>query len=209
MYFEWANGLTPADREQILAILNAVAMKEGTNGIPRPLTAEEGAEFSAALDSAVRRGDCYQLLGRDRPGGLIVSFATLERVKMNPARAHVVEVKRMASAPEIRGFGVYLLEGWRIILDKCREIGCDLINIDVSEDGPYRLWQKLGFRVYLVLDDYARVGSRRLKGYYLSVYLDEACKALERLQDTQARLQSGDQEPQAGVSSLAAVKTAV
>jgi GNAT superfamily N-acetyltransferase len=140
----------------------------------------------AAIDGALRRGECYQLLGRDDDQN-IVSFATLERIKMNPARAHVIEVKRMASKPEVRGFGGYLLAGWREILNKCAELGCDLITIDVSEDGPYRLWQKLGFRIYATMEDYARVGNRRLQGHFLSLTLEDAYKTLGRLQASQAR----------------------
>ena len=179
MHYEWAASLTPSDRRQILAILNAVAADEGTNGIPRPLTDTEGEEYMAALAGALARGDCYQLLARD-DADAVVAIATLEPVKMNPARRHVAEVKRMAALPSVRGVGVYLLDGWRVILDKCREIGCDIVNIDVSEDGPHRLWEKLGFRVYAHIPDYARVGTRRLDGYFLSVYVDEACAVLDR-----------------------------
>jgi hypothetical protein len=189
MHLEWATGLTDVDAAQVLAIINAVAGNEGTNGIPRPLTEREGEEFIAALRGAIARGDCYQLLARSEEDASIVSIATLERVKLNPARQHVVEIKRMASAPEARAFGNYILAGWRFILDKCHELGCDLINIDVSEDGPYRMWEKLGFRIYAKVPDYARVGTRILDGYFLSVYVDEAYKVLERFQRSSPRLQ--------------------
>jgi GNAT superfamily N-acetyltransferase len=180
MYFEWPTSLTESDKAQMLAILNAVAGKEGTNGIPRPLSAEEAANFTSDLDRALRHGDCHQLFARDERNSLIVAIATLEQVKMNPARAHVVEIKRMASAPDRRGFGRFLLEGWRVILEKCRELGCDIINIDVSEDGPYQMWEKLGFRVYAEIADYARVGDRRLNGYFLHMYVREGYEALDR-----------------------------
>jgi len=180
MRFEWSTGLTETDKIQMLSILNAVAANEGTNGIPRPLTAEEGAKFTSTLDRAVRNGECHQLFARDEKDGHIVAFATLEQIKMNPARAHVVDLKRMATAPDRRGFGRFLLEGWRVILEKCEELGCDLINIDVSEDGPYQMWEKLGFRVYAEIADYARVDDRKLNGYFLHMYVREGYAALER-----------------------------
>lgn len=180
MYFEWPTRLTESDKAQMLAILNAVAGKEGTNGIPRPFSAEEAAKFTSGLDRTLRRRECHQLFARDGPDRRIVAIATLEQIKMNPARAHVVEIKRMASAPDHRGFGGFLLEGWRVILDKCRELGCDLINIDVSADGPYRMWEKLGFRVYAEIADYARVGDRRLNGFFLHVYVREGYEILDR-----------------------------
>lgn len=180
MRYEWATTLDERDNEQILAIINTVAANEGTNGIPRPLTREEGEAFTCALAASIARGDAHQLLARDENDGRIVAIATLEPVKMNPARKHVIEIKRMAAAPGSRGFGTYLLGGWSAILDKCRDLGCDIVNIDVSEDGPYLLWQKLGFRVWAKIPDYARVGSRKLDGYYLSVYVDDAYAVLER-----------------------------
>ena len=180
MRYEWATTLSARDNEQILAIINAVAATEGTNGIPRPLTPEEGEAFTTALEGSIARGDTHQLLARDGDDDRIVAIATLEPVKMNPARKHVIEIKRMAAERGSRGFGSYLLGGWRVILEKCRELGCDIVNIDVSEDGPYLLWQKLGFSVWARIPDYARVGSRKLDGYYLSVYVDDAYAILDR-----------------------------
>lgn len=180
MRFEWSTGLTESDKIQMLGILNAVAANEGTNGIPRPLTPEEAVKFTSTLDRAVRNGECHQLFARDEKRGQVVAFATLEQIKMNPARAHVVDIKRMATAPDRRGFGRFLLEGWRVILEKCEELGCDLINIDVSEDGPYRMWEKLGFRVYAEIADYARVDDRKLNGYFLHMYVREGYAALDR-----------------------------
>lgn len=180
MYFEWATHLTKTDEAEMLAILNEVARSEGTNGIPRPLSEDEAERLFASLGRALQHGECHQLLARMTRGGAVVGIATLERIKI-PARSHVVEVKRMALAPESRHFaGRWLVAGWRAILDKAREMGCDIINIDVSEDGPYELWQKLGFRVYAKISDYARVGERRLDGYFLHVYVDEAYEVLER-----------------------------
>lgn len=181
MQFEWATSLSQEDVAQMLAILNAVASKEGTNGIPRPLSAEEGAKLAASLARGLRHGECHQLLARDRRDGRVVGIATLERNKIL-ARAHVAEVKRMAMAPEVRSFtGRWIIAGWRAILEKCREMGCDIVNIDVSEDGPYEMWQKLGFRVYAKIADYARVGERRLDGYFMHVYVDEAYEVLGQL----------------------------
>jgi GNAT superfamily N-acetyltransferase len=180
MVFEWATSLTASDRAQMLAIINAVAAREGTNGIPRPLRAQEGEAFMAAVAEGISGGYSHQLLARREADGAVVGIATLDPVKLNPARRHVTELKRMAVAPGSRGFGAYILGGWRTILDKCRELDCDIINIDVSEDGPHELWQKLGFVTYAKVADYARVGARRLDGYFLSVYVSDAYEILDR-----------------------------
>lgn len=180
MYFEWAASLSGQDRADIVDILNAVAAREGTNGIPQPLTGEEGAKLTAYLDDAIRKQHCHQLLMRHERGGGIIGIATLERSKI-PARFHVVEIKRVAIAPERRAAArMFLIEGWVRILDRCRELKCDLIHIDVSEDGPYRMWERLGFETYARIPDYARVGPRKLDGYFMYLYVDRAYDLIAR-----------------------------
>jgi hypothetical protein len=198
MQIEWSKFITLEDGQQLVAILNNVALAEGTNGFPRPMTEEESAKLVSGLNEGIARGETLQLFAREPSAGRIVSVATMESSKI-PARSHTVELKRLASAPEWRGVaGRFLLEGWEAILVKCRERNFDIINIDVSEDGPYRLWQKLGFQVYAKIADYARVGSRRLDGYFLSVYVDEAERRLNQLRHGRNSPPSAQRERRAG-----------
>jgi hypothetical protein len=42
------------------------------------------------------------------------------------------------------------------------------------------MWEKLGFRVYAEIADYARVDDRKLRGYFLHMYVSEGYAALDR-----------------------------
>jgi hypothetical protein len=181
MRFEWASAVNEDDGLQMVSILNAVAEREGTNGFSRPLSEGEGLKLVANLNLALRQGGCHQLFAREPRNGRIVSIATLEQIKIQ-ARSHTAELKRLASAPAWRGMaGRFLLDGWEVILDRCRSHGYDILNIDVSEDGPYQLWERFGFNVYAKISDYARVGERRLDGYFLSVRLADAYQRLAQI----------------------------
>jgi GNAT superfamily N-acetyltransferase len=182
MRFEWMEFVAERDGRQMVDILNAVAEREGTNGFYRSLSESEGLTLVEHLNQAIRRGDCHQLFAREPERGAVASIATLESIKIQ-ARSHTVELKRMATAPAFRGAagGRFLLDGWRVVLDRCRELGYEIINIDVSEDGPHQLWERMGFKTYAKIADYARVGTRRLDGYFMSIYVDAAYARLAEL----------------------------
>ena len=173
--FEWPGRFSDRDVEQCVALLNAVVRTSGTNGYSKELTIEDGRRLFAGLEFAIGRGEASQVLVRDENGS-IVGMGTLQRYKQ-PDRKHVVEISRVAIAPERRG--EFLTVGWREVLRQVESMGGDIIAIDVSEDGPMRLWERLGFRTWGVMKDYARVEGRRLDGYYMAVYVRDAWATLQ------------------------------
>jgi ribosomal protein S18 acetylase RimI-like enzyme len=172
--FEWPEHFSHRDRDECVLLLNTVASMDGTNGYSRELTVEDGHRLFTGLEFAISRREASQLLVRDEKSR-IVGIATLQRYKQ-PDRHHAVEISRVAIAPEHRG--KFLMKGWREVLHQVEEIGGDLIVIDVSEDGPVRLWERLGFKTWGVMKDYARVDSRQLNGYFMAVYVRNAWVAL-------------------------------
>ncbi|MEO3876064.1 hypothetical protein ABGB18_45480 [Nonomuraea sp. B12E4] len=76
--------------------------------------------------------------------------------------------------------GKFLLDGWERALAKVRDMGCELIAIDVRDDGPHELWRRLGFQSYGLLPDYARVAGRSISGHYMCARLDEIIEHHER-----------------------------
>jgi L-amino acid N-acyltransferase YncA len=173
--WEWPERFSRRDVEDCVALLNAVVRTTGTNGFSKELSIEDGERLFDGLAFAVGRGEAFQLFARDERGR-VIGIASLQRYKQ-PDRKHVVEASRVAILPERRG--EFLIEGWREVLRRVAAIGADLIAIDVSEDGPIGLWERLGFRTWGVMKDYARVGERRLDGYYMVVSVDDARAILE------------------------------
>jgi hypothetical protein len=172
--FEWPERFTDRDVEECVALLNAVVRTSGTNGYSKELTIGDGRSLMSGLEFAIGRGEASQLLVRDA-NGCIVGIATLQRYKQ-PDRKHVVEASRVAITPERRG--EFLLAGWRAVLNRAQAMGAEVIAIDVSEDGPVALWERLGFRTWGVMKDYARVGSRSLDGHYMTISVSDAWAAL-------------------------------
>lgn len=163
MHFEWPRKLSKKDMREMVALMNEVAVNEHTLGFFTPLSEEDGLALMRAFDADLRKGVLEVLLARDDEQ-TIVGMVTLARAPL-PARRHVVDMRRCVIAPAYRG--QFLLEGWEQALRRLGEMGCDVITLEVRDDGPTELWRRLGFRVHGVLPDYARQDGESVTGYFM------------------------------------------
>lgn len=173
LVLEWITRLSDADLAGMVRILDAVAMTTGTNGFTAPLDDHQITALANKLRSGLRDGTTHQLMVR--LGDELVGIVTLERCSQ-PTRQHIVEIRRAAIPPHRRG--MFLQRGWLEVLRKCQIMGWEVAQIDVSEDGPIALWERMGFRVFGRVADYARVGSRRLDGVFMTLDVPAALRAV-------------------------------
>jgi ribosomal protein S18 acetylase RimI-like enzyme len=172
--FDWPAQLTDRDMRDMVELMNMVAVREKTLGFSEPLDGGAGLALMRTLEVELRRGTSHLLVARDLDDR-IVGMVTLAHNAL-PARRHIIEMRRCVIHPDHRG--VFLRDGWLVALRKTREVGCDLIVLEVREDGPEKLWRRLGFRDYGLLEDYARVDGRAIAGHFMYTYVDEALDAL-------------------------------
>ena len=163
MRYEWPTELSETDMREMLDLMNAVATRERTLGFFEPIDAEQGLALMRAFEADLRRGT-VQVLAVRTDEGRIVGMVTLARAPL-PARRHVVDMRRCVVAPEYRG--QFLLSGWEHALRKALEMGCDLITLEVRDDGPAKLWRQLGFQEYGRLPDYARNEGKPVTGHFM------------------------------------------
>ena len=163
MRYDWPGELSERDKLDIIELMNAVAVREHTLGFFEPLSVEEGLALMRDYEADLQRG-VLELLAVRNDEGRIVGMLTLVRAPL-PARRHVVDLRRCVIAPEYRG--QFLLEGWEQALYRVRDMGCEVITLEVRDDGPVDLWRKIGFRDYGLLPDYARHEGRPVDGYLM------------------------------------------
>ncbi|ACC76262.1 GNAT family N-acetyltransferase [Paraburkholderia caribensis] len=178
MTFEWPSSLSRQDMTELVDLMNTVSTRETTLGFFEPITASTGLEMMESLDADLRARAVELLIARERPGGRIVGMLILARQAL-PARRHIVEMKRCVIEPGYRGR--FVLNGWRLALERVKEMGCEMIVIDVRSDGKAeQLWRRLGFVEYGRLDDFARVNGRVITGYFLRAYVDDVIAYQQR-----------------------------
>ncbi len=165
MIYDWPRQLSHKDMLEIVDLMNAVAVREHTLGFFEPLSQEDGLALMRDYDAQLRRGELELLAVRADDGDRrIVGMLTLERAHL-PARRHVIDMRRCVIAPESRG--QFLLQGWEQALYRVRDLGCEVITLEVRDDGPFELWRRIGFRDYGVLPDYARHDGAPVTGYFM------------------------------------------
>jgi ribosomal protein S18 acetylase RimI-like enzyme len=163
MRYDWPRELSEQDMREMIALMDAVAVRETTLGFYEPLGEEKGLPLMRAFDAELRRG-AVELLAVRTDEGRIVGMVTLARAPL-PARRHVVDMRRCVVAPDHRG--QFLVRGWAEALRRVGEMGCEVITLEVRDDGPGGLWQRLGFREYGRLPDYARADGRAVTGHFM------------------------------------------
>lgn len=168
---DWITELCDADLVEMKRILDAVATTTGTNGFSEPLDEAEFTALASKIRYGLAAGTLHQLMARS--GGKVVGIVTLEACSQ-PTRRHIVEIRRAAISPDERGR--FLRRAWSEVLRKCQAMGWEVAQIDVSEDGPIVLWERMGFRIFGRVQDYARVGARRLEGVYMTIDIQAALR---------------------------------
>ncbi|MCX4778514.1 GNAT family N-acetyltransferase [Streptomyces sp. NBC_01264] len=175
MHYSWPRELSERDMREMIELMDAVAVKEMTLGFYEPVGLEKGLPLMRAFEADLREG-AVDLLHVRNDEGRIVGMVTLARAPL-PARRHIVEMRRCVVAPDHRG--QFLLEGWAEALRKVGEMGCDVITLEVRDDGPSVLWKRLGFREYGRLPDYARADGRPVTGFYMHARLADVTAHFE------------------------------
>lgn len=166
--FTWLNELPAARCAQLVALYNEVIATEDILGYPSALSAAQGAAIADGLARSVGDGSIEFLAIDDETSGRLIGMALLSPNKL-PTCAHRAELSKGIIAPAWRHHGVMelaLLE----IARHCIERHIDLILIDVRENSrAHRLWSKVGFQPYGILQDYARTAKGRFAGVYMFV----------------------------------------
>ncbi|WP_329107982.1 GNAT family N-acetyltransferase [Micromonospora sp. NBC_01699] len=163
MKYDWPTELSLKDMREMIGLMNEVALKEMTLGFTEPLNDEDGLALMRAFDADLRRG-ALELLAVRTDDGEIVGMLTLARAPL-PARRHVVDLRRCVIKPSHRG--QLLLEGFGQAVRRMAEMGCDVITLEVRDDGPKQLWHRLGFQEYGRLPDYARKNGEPVTGHFM------------------------------------------
>ncbi|GAA4690614.1 GNAT family N-acetyltransferase [Phytohabitans rumicis] len=163
MRYEWPKELSIKDIREMLSLMNGVAVRERNLGFNEPLSDEEGLALMRAFDDELRRGAVRLLVARTE-SERIVGMVTLARAPQ-PGRRHVVDLRRCVIHPDYRGR--FLTAGFEEVLRAAAEMGCDILTLEVRDDGPMRLWCRMGFEEYGRLHDYARKDGRSVTGYFL------------------------------------------
>jgi ribosomal protein S18 acetylase RimI-like enzyme len=161
--YEWPKVLSDGEMREILDLMNGVALRERNLGFNEPLNDEEGLALMRSFNDDLRRG-AVKLMAVRTEDGHIIGMVTLAQAPQ-PGRRHIVDLRRCVIHPDYRNR--FLAAGFGEALRVAAEMGCDILTLEVRDDGPRRLWERLGFREYGRQHDYARKDGRSVTGYFM------------------------------------------
>lgn len=162
---QWLHRADSSIAQDIMKLINSTVGDGGVLGYEQEMSADQGADFTAALLTRIQGGDTHALLGRS-PGGpaclVIVSRSSM------PNCRHIADLSKGVVHPDYRGSGL-VARAFVEIVQLCQTTGIELLTLDVREGTrAHRLWQRFGFHTYGVLEDYARVNGEKHRGHYMA-----------------------------------------
>lgn len=169
--YEWLDQLDNDQLKQIRGLFNAVLETETVIGFPEPLRDDEGHEFfeGLRLDLQLKR---KQLLLVQGPEKQVVGMVLLSQ-NSQPNCRHMAELTKCIVHPTYRGQRI-LEEGIKVLAARCKEIGVDMLVMDVRKGSrAEKLWRLLGFVPFGELADYARVNGQQEAGLFMSVPVEQ------------------------------------
>lgn len=160
----WNPELNSRGAAAVVELINATVQDDGTLGFAEPLSAPAAEAFVDSVAQRVKSGSSHVLLAMDgeRPVLFVIltPFAT-------PNCRHIAELSKGVVHPDYRGRG-FARRAFIELVKKARSLGVEQFVLDVREGTlAHKLWSKLGFRTFGVLEDYARVKDISYRGHYM------------------------------------------
>lgn len=180
---EWLRTIDSERAKQLLRLMNRTLVEETTIGFPGPIDDETGRVLMQQLKQDVESGRRHVLVAYKNQ---VIVGQLILTPNSSPNHRHIVELTRGTIDPSFRGGGL-ALRAFQEIAKKCKELGREVICLDVRAGTHAALWwQYFGFKQYGLLQDYSRVGNRIYQGLYLTQTTAELKRRLETLGNMQA-----------------------
>ncbi len=166
----WLDRLEPEHARRYLELYLRVLERDSTVGFPGPFDEATGQQLVQSLDRELRAQRAHLLVADT--GERFLFQATFIQSGA-PNNRHMATIFRAMVEPSGRGQGLM----WQTLpafISKCRELGVDVVTLDVREGSPAeQVWKHMGFKPYGVLPDYSRVHGKSYSGVYMYMTVSE------------------------------------
>lgn len=163
--YRWATTVPTELEPGIVALMRDVTASAPIIGFGKTIADAEAHNYIRELRENLAAGKCLLLtiFSGERE---LIGLCTLRR-NLNPNNKHLTDLAKGMIAERFRG-GMVLPAAFYEICTRCEKEGADVLTLDVRAETPaHKVWTKLGFQTYGVLDDYARVDGKVHAGHFM------------------------------------------
>lgn len=164
MRLHWEEQPSEEQLAAIVALLDCAADGGGLLGHTQPMNAQEVDSFCRALRQNLPTGVAHALLGEASDGLIFFCLMTPDPL---PNCRHRATLSKGIMHPKHRRR--HLMSAVvHAVLQRAEALRIEQLELDVRENShAHHLWQRIGFRSFGVLDDYARVNGRSYRGRFM------------------------------------------
>lgn len=157
--------------DSLLELMEMSAGDDGILGFEKALDFQGSQNFKHDLCDQVAAGICKIIIAKDKQNNVVLSC--LLKGSHQDTSKHIYDLQKGFIHPELRGSGL-LPKAMCFIARVAMKNNVDVLTLDVrGNTKAHRLWQRVGFKTFGIMNDYARYNGKKYSGHYMSITTKE------------------------------------
>lgn len=150
----------------LMILLESSKQDDGILGFNKKLRVEEVEGYKQSLVNQIASNSMKILIARDSQK--VILCCMLKGSHQQTTR-HIYDLQKGLIHPDYRSKGL-LQQAFFNIANIAKENDVELLTLDVREGTPaHKLWEKVGFTTFGILNDYSRYKGESYKGHFMNM----------------------------------------
>jgi ribosomal protein S18 acetylase RimI-like enzyme len=150
----------------LIILLESSKQDDGILGFNEKLRVEDVEDYKQSLVNQVASNSMKILIARDSKK---VILCCMLKGSNQHTTSHIYDLQKGLIHPDYRSKGL-LQKAFANIANVAKANNVELLTLDVREGTPaHKLWEKVGFTTFGILNDYSRYQGESYKGHFMNI----------------------------------------
>jgi ribosomal protein S18 acetylase RimI-like enzyme len=150
----------------LIILLESSKQDDGILGFNEKLRVEDVENYKQSLVNQVASNSMKILIALDSKK---VILCCMLKGSHQQTTSHIYDLQKGLIHPDYRSKGL-LQQAFANIANVAKENNVELLTLDVREGTPaHKLWEKVGFTTFGILNDYSRYQGESYKGHFMNI----------------------------------------
>lgn len=167
------------------SILNLLEMSTADGailGFQKKLTETDANNYKSDLMDQIQGGTLKLLIAHTDSNEVVLNCFL--KGSLQDTTRHIFDLQKGFIHPDLRGTGL-LPKAMYFIAKTAKDHAVDVLTLDVRDGTPaHRLWKRVGFKTFGIMDDYSRYEGKSYLGHFMSIRTDDLLKQFQLAGET-------------------------
>lgn len=168
--------------ESMLSLLEMSAQDGAILGFQKKLTDKDAQSYKNDLMDQIQAGTLKLLIAHTDKNEVVLNCFL--KGSLQDTTRHIFDLQKGFIHPDLRGTGL-LPKAMLFIAKTAQENHVDVLTLDVRDGTPaHRLWKRVGFKTFGIMDDYSRYNGKSYLGHFMSIRTESLLKQFQHIDES-------------------------